>query len=444
MQKFIGKVKGALNKNKQQPTEQQPPSVPAQALAATDGAPAGQNASEQNNVQQKATNTNQQQTLAAATQSGQLTIALENQTSSSTVYAYVTGRDPNQASSPPILLQSDGHTIYTPSNVSTVGSPLAQDIAIRLGAPGSTTNVTIPYMAGGRIYFSVDQPLTFYLNPGPALVEPSVTNTSDPNYNVDWSFSEFTFNSAQVFANISYVDHVGVPIALTLANTSGGSQHVSGMPANGRQQVADQLNAQTAADGQPWNQLIYAPSGSPLRIISPNLLYVTSSGPFGTYYDPYVQQVWQKFSSQNLTVNTQASFGNLTGTVSNGTLNIDGAGSFNQPSTQDVFSCNSGPFATGSDAARNTVIPRLAAAFNRSTLLQTDTFPDGSSPANYYQETITNHYSRIVHSVNLDGRGYAFPYDDVVPDGGSDVAGVVFDGSPSLFTVTVGGNNAYA
>lgn len=39
-----------------------------------------------------------------------------------------------------------------------------------------------------------------------------------------------------------------------------------------------------------------------------------------------------------------------------------------------------------------------------------------------------------------DGRGYAFPYDDVVPDGGEDVAGTLFDGSPSVFTVAVGGN----
>jgi hypothetical protein len=86
------------------------------------------------------------------------------------------------------------------------------------------------------------------------------------------------------------------------------------------------------------------------------------------------------------------------------------------------------------------VIPRLAAAFNRSTLLlPTDQFPNGNHPGDYYRNAITNHYARIVHSVQRDGRGYAFPYDDVVPDGGSDVAGVVYDGSPRLFTVGVGG-----
>jgi hypothetical protein len=68
-------------------------------------------------------------------------------------------------------------------------------------------------------------------------------------------------------------------------------------------------------------------------------------------------------------------------------------------------------------------------------------FPNGSNPSEYYKDLgTTNHYSRLVHQVQKDGRGYAFPYDDVVPDGGSDVAGTIFAGSPTLFTIAVGGN----
>ncbi len=55
---------------------------------------------------------------------------------------------------------------------------------------------------------------------------------------------------------------------------------------------------------------------------------------------------------------------------------------------------------------------------------------------------MANHYARILHETNLDGRGYAFPYDDVTPDGGDDVSGFVSDPTPSLFLVTVGGGNA--
>ena len=55
----------------------------------------------------------------------------------------------------------------------------------------------------------------------------------------------------------------------------------------------------------------------------------------------------------------------------------------------------------------------------------------------------TNHYSRIVHECNLDGKGYAFAYDDVQPDGGADQSGKVNAGDPRVFVVAVGGGGAY-
>ena len=117
--------------------------------------------------------------------SSTLNIALQNQTTSSTVYAYITGQaiDNNNAL---FLLQSDGKTAYYPASPSSTGAALSEDCAITLGAPGNTVTVTVPHLAGSRIWFSVDNPLTFLLNPGPALVEPSVTNPSDPNINISW------------------------------------------------------------------------------------------------------------------------------------------------------------------------------------------------------------------------------------------------------------------
>lgn len=58
----------------------------------------------------------------------------------------------------------------------------------------------------------------------------------------------------------------------------------------------------------------------------------------------------------------------------------------------------------------------------------------------YYTDKITNHYSRIVHSVNVEGRGYAFPFDDVAPNGGVDQSGAVWDGAPGVLTVGIGGS----
>src|ERR1700712_4868886 len=129
-----------------------------------------------------------------------LSIALQNQTTSSTVYAYITGQALDRGNAW-FLLSADGRTPYYPSSPASVGSPIQQNCAIALGAPGNTVTVTIPHIAGGRIWFSIDTPLIFLLNPGPALVEPSVTNTSDPNVNNNWGFAEFTFNSDQLYAN---------------------------------------------------------------------------------------------------------------------------------------------------------------------------------------------------------------------------------------------------
>lgn len=44
-----------------------------------------------------------------------------------------------------------------------------------------------------------------------------------------------------------------------------------------------------------------------------------------------------------------------------------------------------------------------------------------------------------MHQTNLDGRGYAFPYDDVTPTGCADLSGAVFDPNPAVLVVTVGG-----
>jgi Beta-1,3-glucanase len=107
--------------------------------------------------------------------------------------------------------------------------------------------------------------------------------------------------------------------------------------------------------------------------------------------------------------------------------------------TDLIFSCDSGPFSpAGMSAEMLAIVPRLAAAFNRSTLLIDADQPDGENPTGYYADPVTNHYARIVHATSLDGRGYAFPYDDVAPTGGADQSGAVSSGSPAQLAITLG------
>lgn len=283
--------------------------------------------------------------------------------------------------------------------------------------------------------------LSFLLNPGPALVEPSVTNSSDPNINTFWDFVEFTWNDQQMYANISYVDFVSIPISLTLSATGAADQHVSGMAADGLNTVCDGLRAQNAADGQGWDKLIVQNGGNNLRVLSPNN-GIAMSGILGNYFSGYVDQVWQQYSNADLTIDTQAQWGSIKGR-SNGNNFVFGDVTFTKPSTADIFSNSTGPFAfTG--AEQGALTARFVAAFNRTTLLIDANQPDGENPDNYYKNAVTNHYARIVHAANLDGRGYAFPYDDVAPNSGADQSGFVHGGSPTLLTVAVGGNGASA
>lgn len=57
----------------------------------------------------------------------------------------------------------------------------------------------------------------------------------------------------------------------------------------------------------------------------------------------------------------------------------------------------------------------------------------------HYSTSPTHHYSRIVHELQVDGRGYAFSYDDVNPNGHEDVSGLVSSRNPDTLTVYVGG-----
>ena len=301
-------------------------------------------------------------------------------------------------------------------------------------------------MDSARIYFSVDKKLEFFINPGsngPNCVQPSPSNPSDPNYSYIWDFAEFTFNSSCLYFNITYVDFVSLPMAVTLKTTSGSTDHVSGMPLNGVRNICKALNSQAIIDGQPWSSLIQTDSsGKALRVISPNLAIQLNPFLFSGYFDNYVNQVWQNYSSSTLAVDTQAQWGVVSGTVANGMFNFNNC-SFGKPTSQDIFSCSTGPFACGSNDETNCLIPRLAASFNRSTLLTDSKAPDPNGPTSFYNNPVTNYYAKAIHDVLLDGRGYAFPYDDVAATGGPDQSGSVYNSNPQLLSIAVGGNGAF-
>lgn len=366
-----------------------------------------------------------------------LNVVLRNDTGSAQLYAHITGQDDSGI----MILGSDGKTLYRPGNPSDTLQPLGADCAIPIGASGTARTVSIPRISGARIWFCKEKPLNFFINPGPALVEPSATNPADPNYDLDWGFCEFTWNQQELYANVSFVDFVSLPISLQLKTGDGSVKTVPGMPSGGLDRVCAGLEAQGKSDGKGWGKLVIrSPSGANLRALSPNSGGVLFNGLFDGYYQSYVDAVWNKYTSENLTVNTQFTWGDAVGRVTGGTLTFDKVGSFAKPSASDIFTCSTGPFAGGQGVSQEmlNIGARIAAAFNRSTLLLNAKQPEGEQVDTYYKDQVTNHYSRICHEVSIQSRGYAFPYDDVGPSSGADQSGFVNDPNPQELTVSVG------
>lgn len=371
-----------------------------------------------------------------------LPIVFKNNTNSPNLFAHITGRDSQGV----FILSADGSTPYRPASPSTILQPLAVDCAIAIGGPAASRTVHIPHLFGARIWFCKDRPLTFLLNPGPAVVEPSALNPTDPNYDADWGFCEFTWNEQQLYVNVSYVDFVSLGIELVLENKAGKVTRVPGLPTGGLDAVCEKLTAQGGSDGKGWERLVIKnKDGHNLRALSPNSGMVMWPDLFNDYFKSQVDAAWKKYETTDLVINTQVqAWGNPIGRVHNSLLTFSppDAGSFAKPSARDIFSCNSGPFAhlPGVSEKALNVGARLSAALNRSTLVMNGEQPEGERVSSYYTEGVTNHYARVCHEVTVGGRGYAFPYDDVGPRGGEvDQSGFLNDGDPRVLTVGVGG-----
>lgn len=393
----------------------------------------------------------------ASSPSAPLQISFDNnyngpasQSGNNNLYAYVVGLDSNGAA---YFLQQNGQAYYPPNPAGgQPPTPITADVAIPLNGKGQSITVPLStYMSSGRIYTSVG-PMTFAVNNGPngaVVVAPSFENPSDPNIDINWGFTEFTWNESEIYSNLSYVDFVGLVNSQTLVGSQG-TCNVKGLPGNAVSTVCNGLATEGSQDGQAWAQSCQSDgNGNVLRVLAPLHLVEVDSGALSGYYDNYINQVWDHYTSNQLTI-TGDSLGNYNGQVDgSGNMVFNGV-SFAKPVLADILGCNSGPFANpggGSDPTtvlKQVVVPRLCAAFYRSTLLLSggNQQPDGVAESAFYpSDTPTMWYAKLLHQVEID-RGYAFSYDDVTPQGAPDQSGACVDPNPQSLTLTVGGQQS--
>jgi hypothetical protein len=340
-------------------------------------------------------------------------------------------------------------------------------ITIAVQNSDKKTSILVPTdVTAARIWLAEgDLPFSFIASGTgePSLVEPSINDITD----ISWGFIEFTYSKdAGLWVDISNVDFVGIPVGLSVTSSDGESSAPSLQLAGLRQGavagICDGLANQSTIDGYPWRDLCISDvEGNPLTVLSPTSYIQHHPTAFADYWACYVNDVWWKYSNEILTINTHSNeMRNISCAVDDESLlcfmNADGdlsgqvSVNITKPSSQDIFSCNTGPFALSArvDDLLEQIVPRLCAAFHRSTLLLDDgnQQPDGPPSSAYYTASYaTNWYSKLVHQWEVDGQGYAFPYDDVTSDddvnGGKSQSGLLFSRTPGALTLFVGGNS---
>jgi hypothetical protein len=358
------------------------------------------------------------------------------------VYAYITGLD---SSSRSVFVRGDGSILYPSSGGSAVPVAIGQDIAIRI-APGQTLDFTVPIsISSGRIYFA-GGPMFFAVvgTPiGEGIVQPAAENPSDPSAGVSWGFVEFTLRDrGDIFANISYVDFVGMPLGMMLAVNNGPSQTAYGVTRSAVNNICSGLVAQSSRDGRPWSRQCFSGPNGLIRALANVKYHDLDPNGFATYWDGYVNEVWSRYSRETLVIDTQNSErGRVNCRVSGDALNCDGDNRpYYKPTAKDIWGCDSGPFGKlpGDNAVHLDIIPRLCSGFVRTTLLYGGgELQPSLGQTSYYRADPTHHYSRLVHENEVDGKGYAYSYDDVNPNG-ENASGSVSSDVPQSLTVYIG------
>lgn len=447
------------------------------------------------------------------------------------VYAYITG----QSQGAYHFLSVDGNGTGSSSSFKALpaGQAKTNGVEIKdfqaLAIPTGGREFTIPeYISSARLYISEESALKFTANMDEAgrasLAQPDFLNDGDPSKNVTWGFMEFDYSADSLFVNLSFVDFVSLALGMSLTHKDGGdgsdgkevTDTIGGLHKDSVSEICDALEQiSDQPEGTPWGDLCYkGADGKAIRVIAPEKYMSQHPGSkFDTYYDGYVDRVWQKYAGAPLVIATQDDqnggktaqglevpcrvaaqgeehAGSLVCTRPGGAATAvpapaaenstsgsgggSGSGSgegevvavFAKPTSRDIFGCASAaggadsPFAN--DGAKSVtereIIPRLCAAFTRSTLLlepegggsSSNGTGSGDHPmrvgkSGYYTDPITNHYARLVHDQLAGGKGYAFAFDDVNMDpfdADENSAGVLQKANPVKLEIMVGGDDA--
>jgi len=326
--------------------------------------------------------------------------------------------------------------------VANVPSTKPTPALANLAPPGP---ITFPMLTAARLYVSIGEPVLFPVDPGGIPIPPRAADPADANYQTQWDFFEVTYlpltgTDGLFNFNLSNVQSANLPLSFEVGGADPGTKqpvnYSRGWLSDGYKKFLSYLGAN--AD---FRQLIL--SGTE-RTLAPGTAITAFeqkviAAPLmsGSYWKAYVEQVWAKFAGVDLTFvgdppPQSNTFVTWTGRVGSGQFSFTTSDLSNlvpivlaPPSTSDLFEnnflfCISGRGTPGSlqENYALQLFGTLCAAFNRSVMLTTTTLANAPDCAwcrateKFYQDPITNHYSKSVHANAIDGLAYAFQSDD--------------------------------
>jgi hypothetical protein len=307
----------------------------------------------------------------------------------------------------------------------------APDVSIDGPANGASATLQVPRGLSGRVYMAFGDKLDFKLSED-GLVQPAPWAAGDASADTLFDSSEFTYNEAGLWLNSSQVDMFAVPHAVSVTGSDGATLKTGELEPGGR----DKVIAGIKADDSFKDLIQTGPDGTVLRVLSPGK--GADAGAFDpNYLDPYIDEAWAAYAGSDLTVapfkeQPEVTFtGRTSGDVMTFT-DTSGAevAAISKPSTADVWGCD-GNLAAPNDLVVGPIARSLCAALHRSTL-GTEKVEPSTDASGFYDNELTNHYSKLIHENMVDGKAYGFAFDDVAAQ-----ESLVHSGDPTKIGITL-------
>jgi hypothetical protein len=303
------------------------------------------------------------------------------------------------------------------------------------------STVQMPTMRAARLIISFNKKVLLLVNAEGVPSPPKANNSdvSNVNYDTVWDFVEWTYNPAYPKdsgwnGNITNVDATNIPMQFNIVGADQTGKELdlaSGMKPGDYSKLRADLRS-----NPDFAKLVLAGTQ---RVLSPAdgiFQHATKSGPAfsSTYLDDYINKVWKKYETDTLTTETNL-FGHWAGQVKNDQLVFtqqDGSPklepvAFRKPTTLEAFAnddiCASGCRSKNKaeweqEDVNNQIRAIFLAAIMRATLL-TDTTLGIKYESKYckesqlfYQGNTMNFYAKYLHANTLEGRAYAYGFDD--------------------------------